>query len=89
MSESNLKIPVQKQSEVVAAAKNLLSLARSGKITAIGYAIVTLDDDGGMSAGTDAVWTDETNVRDALEETIQTLYGRVAQKSKSKLLLLQ
>jgi len=88
MSESKLTLPMQKQSDMVAATKHLLSLARAGKIAAIGYAVITVDDDSGMSAGTNAAWTDETTIRESLEETIQTLYGRVSEKIHPPLLLV-
>ena len=75
------KLPPAKQSELVVAAKHLLSLARSGRLMAIGYAVILLDDDGDVSSGSNAVWTDDVQIREALKTTMKTLEGRIASTS--------
>lgn len=85
--EQNLKIAAQKQSDIVTAAKHLLSMARAGRIAALGYAVVNVDDDGDLAVGTNAVWTDEKIVQDALRETIGTLSDRISQKTRSIILV--
>jgi predicted NBD/HSP70 family sugar kinase len=76
-----LKLPAQKQSEIVKAVKHVLDLARSGRVLAIGYAVMILDDDGDVAAGTNAVWTDNVQVREALKTAMTTLNKRVGAKS--------
>ena len=84
-----IKIPVAKQTEIVAAVKHMLSLARSGKVLAIGYAALVLDDDGDVSSGTNAVWADNTQLRDGLTQALTTLNGRINEGvKKSKLILM-
>jgi hypothetical protein len=75
------KLPAAKQSEIVVAAKHLLSLARAGRLMAIGYAVIVLDDDGDVSSGSNAVWTDNVQIREALKTTLGTLEGRIASTS--------
>lgn len=75
------RIPASKQSEIVAAAKHFLALARSGKVLAFGYAAIHIDDDGDVSAGNNAVWVDNTQIRDALAQVIGKLKRRVDEKS--------
>ena len=82
----DLKIPAEKQSDIVAGVKHLLAMARAGKIAAIGYAAVSVDD-GDLVSGTNAVFTDERVVKDALKESIQILYGRVFKETKPLILV--
>ena len=79
---SEHKLPAIKQSELVNAAKHLLSLARAGRLTAIGYAVLFLDDDGDISSGSNAVWTDDVKIREELKKTLKTLDGRIAETSR-------
>lgn len=78
---ADLKLPAKKQSEIVKAAKHLLSLAHAGRLVAIGYAVLNVDDDGDISGGTNAVWADSTQVREALKTQMATLNKRVGAKS--------
>lgn len=78
--DAPIKLPVEKHSELVAAAKHMLALARSGRILAIGYAVLTLDDDGDVSAGTNAVWADNTQLREGLKTALGTLETRIGGK---------
>lgn len=64
----DLKLPSKKQSEIVKVMKHLLALAHAGRIVALGYAVLNLDDDGDVSAGTNAVWADNTQVREGSED---------------------
>jgi hypothetical protein len=84
-----IKIPVEKHTEIVAAAKHILSLARSGKILAVGYAVLLLDDDGDVSSGTNAVWADQSQLRDGLSKSLETLKVRIDSSApkKSKLII--
>jgi len=75
------RIPAAKQSEIVAAVKHLLALARSGKVLAFGYAAVHLDEDGDVSAGNNAVWVDNPQIRDALGQTVKRLKQRMDAKT--------
>jgi hypothetical protein len=77
----DLKLPAQKQSEIVRACKHLLSLAHAGRIVAIGYAVLNVDDDGDVSAGTNAVWADSVQVREGLKTAVTTLNKRIGAKS--------
>jgi len=83
----NIKIPAAKQSEIVAAAKHVLSLARSGRILAIGYAVLAVDDDGDVASGTNAVWADNKQLRDGLVKALETLNGRINEKAPTKLII--
>lgn len=76
-----LKLPAEKQGELVKAAKHLLALARAGRIVALGYAVLNLDDDGDVSGGTNAVWTDNVQIREALKTQLSTLNKRIGAKS--------
>lgn len=79
--EHDLKLPAAKQSEIVKACKHLLSLAHAGRIVALGYAVLNLDDDGDVSSGTNAVWADNVQVREGLKTSITTLGKRIGAKS--------
>jgi hypothetical protein len=76
-----LKLPVAKQTEIVKACKHVLDLARSGRVVGISYAVLMLDDDGDVAAGTNAVWTDNVQVREALKTAMAALNKRVGAKS--------
>lgn len=78
---SDLKLPAEKQTEIVKAAKHLLALARAGRIVALGYAVLEVDDDGDIAAGTNAVWSDNTQIREGLKTAIGTLNTRIGGKS--------
>jgi hypothetical protein len=86
---ADLTINGNKQTEVIRAVKHLLEMARSGRVVAIGFAVVQLDEDGDLAAGTNAVWTDERLVRDALKSTIATLSDRVEDKTRPIIMLPQ
>lgn len=77
----NLKLPSKKQAEVVKSVKRLLALAHAGRIIAVGYAVLNFDEDGDVSAGTDAVWADSVQVREGLRTSVRTLEARIAAKS--------
>jgi hypothetical protein len=77
---ASLTITGAKQSDIIRALKHLLDLARSGRVAAIGFAVIQIDDDG-LSSGTNAVWTDDTGIRDELKNAIATLKDRVAVKT--------
>jgi flagellar biosynthesis/type III secretory pathway protein FliH len=77
----DLKLPSKKQAEIVKAAKHILALAHAGRLIAIGYAVLNLDDDGDISGGTNAVWTDNTQVREGLKTQLATLNKRIGAKS--------
>jgi hypothetical protein len=76
-----LKLPVAKQAEIVRACKHLLQLAHAGRIVAIGYAVLNFDEDGDISAGTNAAWAGNTQIRDGLKAAIRTLNRRIDAKS--------
>ena len=78
---SEYKLPAEKHAELVKAAKHLLSLARAGRLVAIGYAVLNVDDDGDVSAGTNAVWSDSVQIREALKKTVGALRDRIAATS--------
>ena len=79
--EHELKLPAAKQSEIVKTCKHLLSLAHAGRIVALGYAVLNLDDDGDVSGGTNAVWTDNTQIREGLKTQLAALNKRIGAKS--------
>ena len=78
---SEHKLPAAKHSQLVEAAKHILAMARAGRVVAIGYAVLLLDDDGDVSAGSNAVWDDNTQIREALKDTINTLEKRIGATS--------
>jgi hypothetical protein len=81
MASDDLKLPAERQSEVVATAKHILSLARAGRIVAIGYAVLALDESGDfVEAGTNAVWSDHHDIKQGLVEAISTLRQRIDAK---------
>lgn len=88
MVDKDQVITGSKQSDVVRACKHLLDMARSGRVAAIGFAVLQFDEDGSLSGGTNAVWVDDVGIRKALDETVNTLKERVSEKTKSKLLLM-
>jgi len=77
----DMKLPAQKQAEIVKAVKHLLSLAHAGRIVAIGYAVLNFDEDGDISAGTNAAWAGNTQIREGLKTAIATLSKRIGAKS--------
>ena len=83
MSDKDRTISGSKQSETIRAIKHLLDAARSGKVAAIGYALVLIDDGGDVVGGTNAIWVDDPQIRDALKNTINNLQARVAVKTGS------
>ena len=78
---SEHKLPAAKHSQLVDACKHMLAMARAGRVVAIGYAVLLLDDDGDVSAGSNAVWDDNTQIREALKDTIKTLEKRIGATS--------
>lgn len=76
-----LKLPAAKQAEVVKAVKHLLQLAHAGRIVAIGYAVLNFDEDGDISAGTNAAWAGNTQIREGLKAAVTTLNKRIGAKS--------
>jgi hypothetical protein len=77
----DFKLPSAKQSEIVKAAKHLLALAHAGRLVAIGYAVLNVDDDGDISGGTNAVWADDMQIREALKTQMTMLNRRIGAKS--------
>jgi len=78
------KLPADRQTELVKAAKHLLSMARAGRICALGFAVLEFDDIGDVVAGTNAVWHDDIQIREGLKDTVSLLYHRVAGTSAIK-----
>lgn len=66
-----------KQSEIVRSLKHLLDLARTGRVSAIGFAVIQVEDDEVVS-GTNAVWCDDHEIKTALGGAIDALRKRVA-----------
>jgi hypothetical protein len=77
------KITGVKQSDTIKACKHLLEMARTGRLAAIGYAVIQIDDDGDLVSGSNACWTDDRVISDALKAVLSTLNERVAEASKS------
>lgn len=73
-----LTIGGERQTEVVKACKHLLAMARSGKLAAIGYVVVEIEDDLSIQAGTNAVWNDQWEVREALRAGMDNLKDRAS-----------
>lgn len=80
-----MSLPVitgSKQSDLIRGLKHLLDLARSGKVVGLGYAVVQMEEDGSFVSGTNAIWTDDVTIRDAVSESIAMLKDRVDAQSK-------
>lgn len=74
---TNPAITGTKQSDVIRGLKHLLDMARSGRIVAIGYAVIQIDEDGSFVSGTNAVWTDDPSIKDAMKTAVTTLQERI------------
>lgn len=79
--ERELKLPAAKQAEIVKACKHLLAMAHAGRLVAIGYAVLNFDEDGDISAGTNAAWAGSTQIREGLKAAVVTLNKRIGAKS--------
>lgn len=77
---SNLAITGTKQSDLIRGLKHLLDMARSGRIVGVGYAVVQIEEDGSFVSGTNAIWTDDPGIKDAITESISMLKERIDAK---------
>lgn len=74
---TNPAITGSKQSDLIRGLKHLLDMARSGRVVGVGYAVVQLEEDGSFVSGTNAIWTDDPDIRNAVSESIGMLKDRV------------